>query len=133
MKNGNGSQKNCIVIAEDDDLTGELIEAVAARPGRQVLRANDGEAALRLIREHQPQLVVLDLFIPIRGGMEVLRLARKEGDPKRPRVLVLSAQGQLGTEEEARRSGADDFLAKPFIPGELAARIDRLLGKEAVQ
>ncbi len=122
--------KNCILVAEDDDLTSELIVASLRQPGRELLLATDGEMALQMARRHHPQLIVLDLVMPVRGGLEVLRTLRKDPAANGTRILVLSAQEQKATEEEVRRCGADDFLAKPFDPEELAGRASRLLPQE---
>ncbi len=124
--------KQCILVAEDDALTGELIRALLERPGREILLATDGEMALQMARKHHPQLVLLDLVMPVRGGLEVLRMLKKEPLPNDARIMVLSAQDQKGTEEEARRCGADDFMAKPFDPDELDRHIGRLLPEEVL-
>ncbi len=124
------SSRECILVAEDEPLTGELIMALLQKPGRKIVRAMDGETAIQMVRKHHPQLVVLDLFMPVRSGLDVLRTLRKEPDWDNYRIMVLSAQDQKGTEEEARRCGADDFLAKPFDPDELTRCVDRLLLEE---
>jgi len=120
-----------VLVAEDDDLTAELVTAVLQRTSCRVLRARDGETALRLICQERLHLVVLDLVMPLQNGLDVLRVLQKEPARSAYRVMVLTAHGEDGTEAEARRCGADDFLAKPFDPAELAARVRRLLPPQA--
>lgn len=114
-----------ILVAEDDELTAVLIAESLRDAGHRVVLAGDGNEALRLARALRPELVVLDLNLPGRRGHEVLRALRAV--PVRPRVLVLTALARADVEREIRGAGADDFMAKPFSPYELASRAGRLL------
>lgn len=123
-------ERACIVVAEDDDLTAAMILAVLRDVTWRAVWAADGEAAIQMVEQHRPQVLVLDLYLPIRTGLEVLRILRKRPDANGCRILVLTAQAQIGTEQEARANGADDFLRKPFDPLELKARVEQLLREE---
>lgn len=116
-----------IVIADDDRLIARLLASVLGRLGRPVLIAPDGDAALRLVRESRPALLVLDVHMPKKTGVEVLRTLRRENDPHDLRILVLTTQAQADSEARIRAAGADDFLAKPVDPDLVLQRVSALL------
>ena len=113
-----------ILIVEDDPNTAELVRLYLGRDGHKVLAASEGDEGLRLAREAHPDLVVLDLMLPGKDGMEVCRILREESDVP---IVMLTAR----VEEEDRLAGlnlgADDYVTKPFSPRELAARIRAVL------
>jgi DNA-binding response OmpR family regulator len=114
-----------ILVAEDDDLTARLVVETLRDAGYRVVRGRDGDEALELARTEQPSLIVLDLNMPGRRGYEVLRGALRQ--PRRPRVLILTALGRADVERQTRDLGADDFMRKPFAPHDLARRAVSLL------
>jgi DNA-binding response OmpR family regulator len=113
-----------IVVVDDDVKIGKLIEAYLVREGYRVALASDGLSALRLIRELSPALVVLDLMLPELGGLAVARTAREEGEVS---IIMLTAMGSTPERIQGLNAGADDYLAKPFSPSELVARIRSVL------
>ena len=119
---------NPVLIVEDDPETVELVRLYLRRDGHEVLSAGDGVEGLRLAREAQPGLVILDLMLPVLNGMELGRILRQESDVP---IIMLTAR----VEEEDRLSGlelgADDYVTKPFSPRELAARVKAVLRRAA--
>ncbi len=119
---------NPVLIVEDDPETVELVRLYLRRDGHEVLSAGDGVEGLRLARETQPGLVILDLMLPRLDGMELGRILRQESDVP---IIMLTAR----VEEEDRLSGlelgADDYVTKPFSPRELAARVKAVLRRAA--
>lgn len=117
-----------ILIVEDDQDTVRLVRLYLSRDGHKVLEANDGEEGLRVARERHPDLVILDLMLPGIDGFEVCRTLRNESDLP---IIMLTAR----VEEEDRLLGldvgADDYIAKPFSPRELAARVRAVLRRTA--
>ena len=117
-----------VLIVEDDPHTIEVVQLYLRRDGHQVISAADGLEGLRLAREAQPDLVVLDLMLPGMDGIEVCRLLREESEVP---IVILTAR----VEEEDRLTGldlgADDYVTKPFSPRELAARIRAVLRRSA--
>ena len=117
-----------VLIVEDDPNTVDLVQLYLRRDGHKVLAALDGREGLRLAREAKPDLVVLDLMLPGLDGMEICRILREESDVP---IVMLTAR----VEEEDRLAGldlgADDYVAKPFSPRELAARIRAVLRRTA--
>ncbi len=113
-----------VLVVDDDAKTVELVKLYLNRDGYKVLVAYDGVEALRLARESHPDLIVLDLMLPGRDGLEVCRTLRSESDVP---IIMLTART---TEEDKLRGldlGADDYITKPFSPKELAARIRAVL------
>lgn len=115
-----------VVVAEDDNLTALLTTEVLRRAGFSVVRASDGEAALEEVERLHPKVMVLDINMPRRDGLEVLRIVRRNLESARIRILVLSSHAQADVAERARREGADDYLVKPYAPADLVERVRRL-------
>ncbi len=114
-----------LLIVEDDTAIRVGLEEKLTSEGYRVTTAVDGEGAIRELEDRAFDLVVLDLMLPKRDGLSVLRWLRLR-DRDRP-VLILSARGDESDKVEGLRSGADDYLAKPFGIAELLARIQALL------
>ena len=112
------------VVVEDDPDTRELIEIVLRRDGIEVAAAEDGETALRLVRELRPDLVTLDVQLPDMEGTEVCRRLREFSDAL---VMMVTSRTDEVDRLVALDLGADDYLAKPFSPRELTARAGALL------
>ena len=113
------------VLVVDDDETSCLLVADALEPdGYVVLSAPDGNAALRLIRETGPDLVLLDLGLPGVSGLDVLARVREFSDVP---ILILSGRSDEGDRVQGLRLGADDYIIKPCSPLELAARVGAVL------
>ncbi len=118
-----------ILVVDDDRRVRELLEIAFGAHGYRVITAADGEEAVRRAMLERPDLIVLDVRLPKKSGIEVCELLRHEpGGAEIPIVLVSAA-----TENETRlmgfQRGADDYLAKPFSPSELLARAKRLLAR----
>jgi len=112
-----------LVVDDDDDiraLVGELLE----RAGHVVIKAPDGESALKLFYSRQPDLVVLDVSMPGLDGWEVLKRIRELSDVP---VLMLTARAEELEKVRGLRAGADDYVTKPFGRQELLARVDATL------
>lgn len=123
--------KRRILVVDDDKKTVELVKLYLERDGYQVLAAYHGRQALELARQRRPDLIVLDLMLPVVNGLDVCRILRAES--KIP-IIMLTART---TEEDTLLGldlGADDYIAKPFSPRELVARVRAVLrrvGQEA--
>jgi DNA-binding response OmpR family regulator len=113
-----------ILVVDDEPNIREVVGLYLRRDGHTVVAAADGEEALRLHHQHQPDLVVLDLMLPKMSGLEVCRRIQAE---RRVPLIMLTAK----SEEEDRiiglGVGADDYVVKPFSPRELTARVAAVL------
>lgn len=112
-----------VLVVEDDEGQRVLLTSVLQREGYPVVDASDGEAGLRAIAEHNPQVVLLDLNLPGMDGFELCRRLRADPATATLPVIVLSAHGSTGDMVSALDAGADDFISKPFQQAELLARL----------
>jgi two-component system response regulator QseB len=114
-----------ILLAEDDPMIGAGVRQGLRQDGFAVDWVRDGTAATLALAENVHDLVVLDLGLPRRDGLEVLKSMRRRGDT-RP-VLILTARDAVGDRVAGLDAGADDYMVKPFELSELAARVRALL------
>jgi two-component system, OmpR family, KDP operon response regulator KdpE len=119
-----------ILVVDDDEGVQRFVGTILRRNGYAVLRADDGQAAIAQAIDHSPHLVILDLSLPVISGLDVCRQLRTWYQAP---VLVLSAYGEENLIVRALDLGADDYLTKPFRPGEMLARIRALLRRSAQQ
>ena len=115
-----------ILIAEDDTDISRLLSRILEAQGYQALQAFSRTEALSLIEREEPDLLLLDLMLPGLSGEELLRKLREERRYSFP-VLILSAKSALGDKVALLKSGADDYITKPFEPEEVIARIQAAL------
>ncbi|GAB4406589.1 MAG: response regulator transcription factor [Anaerolineales bacterium] len=113
-----------ILVVEDDAKIADLLRRGLVFEGYAVDVAADGETALAMARDREPDLVILDLMLPGISGLEVCRRLRAAGDVP---ILILTAKGAVADRVQGLDSGADDYLVKPFAFEELLARIRALL------
>ena len=115
-----------ILIAEDEESIIASLEFLMRRALHDVRIARDGDEALRLVDEFQPDLVLLDLMLPRRSGLEVCGAIRA-GARGATRILMLTAKGGAGEIARGMAAGADDYLVKPFSTRDLVGRVRALL------
>ena len=114
-----------VLIVDDEQTLVETIEYNLQKAGFTVVRAYDGEAALKIYKKELPQIVVLDLMLPRLSGWEVCRELRLESG-KSPMILMLTARGEESDKVIGLEMGADDYMVKPFGMRELVARVKAL-------
>ena len=95
--------------------------------GVSLLVAEDGGKALRMIRDERPQLVVLDVMMPVMNGFDVCKTVKADGDLKSTFILMLTAKGQELDRNTGQEVGADMYMTKPFDPDELIETIRRCM------
>jgi two-component system alkaline phosphatase synthesis response regulator PhoP len=121
------SRTHLIVIVEDDEEIADLIRYNLEREGFRVRIATTGEAALKLILEHPPNLILLDLNLPNMSGFELCRRLRNESTTARVPILMLTARASESDKVLGLELGADDYITKPFSMRELIARVNAAL------
>ena len=116
-----------ILIVEDDPDIAQLVARYLDKAGFTTERVTSGREALQTITERPPDLVVLDLMLPHMDGLEVCRLLRAHDATSGIPVIMLTARAEESERIVGLELGADDYLAKPFSPNELVARVRALL------
>ena len=116
-----------VLIVEDDPDIAELVARYLDKAGFATERAASGRDALRTIKAKPPDLVVLDLMLPHVDGLEVCRLLRANDATAGIPIIMLTARAEESERIVGLELGADDYLAKPFSPNELVARVRALL------
>jgi adenylate cyclase len=116
-----------ILIADDHDLSRQMITDVIAGMGHELIVVHDGPSALLSARVQLPDLVILDVEMPGLTGFEVCRLLRSEDATSRIPIIMLTALHEAEDKVYGLDIGADDYLTKPFNPRELMARIEKRL------
>jgi len=119
-----------ILVVDDEANLRKVLAAQLGRDGYEVHTAEDGEAALAFLREHHVDLVITDLRMPKLGGMDLLRAALRE-QPDLP-VIILTAHGTVDTAVEALKTGAFDYISKPFDKDEVRLIVDKALKTRAL-
>lgn len=119
--------QNQILIADDDPLLRAVLEHKLAAAGYAVLSVEDGRAALDAARLGRPAAIVLDAMMPVMDGFEALRRLKADPTLKDMPVVMLTALKREDDVVSALKLGASDYVAKPFNPDELVARLDRLV------
>jgi len=121
-----------LILAIDDDLDIlKLIRFMLTKEGYSVITADGGAEGLRLAKELNPDLILLDVLMPAVSGLDVLQAVRSDKDSKTNTIPILMLTAQVATEDidEALSLGANAYMVKPFRPSNLLAKIPTLLKK----
>lgn len=119
-----------VLLAEDEDGIAIALEYLIAREGYATRRVADGQSALDALEQAPPDLVVLDVMLPLRSGYEICQIIRRDEALKDVKVLMMTARGGEVERRKGLALGADAFLTKPFATADLKAQIRALLGGE---
>lgn len=118
-----------ILVIEDDSKVSFLIELILSKAGYQVVKLEDGDLASKYIAQQSPpDLVLLDIMLPYKDGYQLLQEMRSHPNWKPVPVVILSALAQGKDITKGLSLEANDYLAKPFQPDELLARIKKYIG-----
>ena len=119
-----------LLVVDDEEPILKLLRVNLTVEGYRVLTASSGAAALELLEEHAPELIILDIMMPDLDGFQVLDLIRQRSDVP---VIMLTARGEVASLQKSLALGADDYIKKPFSISVLAARIRAKLRRHADQ
>jgi two-component system phosphate regulon response regulator PhoB len=119
--------KTKILVVDDEPAQRELLRYNLEKNGFQVLLADNGREAVMRVEDDAPDLVILDWMMPEASGIDVCRELRARSETHLMPIIMLSARGEEGDRALGLDSGADDYVAKPFSPRELVARVNALL------
>jgi CheY-like chemotaxis protein len=117
-----------VLIADDEPSMRLLVRATIESDQYQVMEASDGDEAWAMIKEHKPSVVLLDVQMPGRTGLEVLAMIRSDPSLAATRVIIVTAKALKADVEVGMAAGADLYLTKPFSPLDLLTRVDEALG-----
>ncbi|MBR2937198.1 MAG: response regulator transcription factor [Oscillospiraceae bacterium] len=119
-----------VLVVEDDPNIRELLQLYLEKEGYAVTLAADGAQGLEKFRAIQPNLVLLDVMMPVMDGWDVCKAIREEGSTP---VIMLTAKGETDDKVMGLKAGADDYVTKPFEMKELLARIEAVLRRADLQ
>src|SRR6195256_312167 len=121
------SMSTRVLVVEDDSDIAELVARYLEKAGYTTARVSSGRDALDAVRAKAPDLIVLDVMLPHVDGLEVCRLLRANDHTASIPIIMLTARADESERIVGLEIGADDYLAKPFSPNELVARVRALL------
>ncbi len=128
------SRERPLILAVDDEPgTRALLRKLLTNQGYDVVEAVDGRSALLAVAEHEPDLVCLDVMMPVLDGIQVCQQLRRQPEHSSLPILLLTALERPQDKARGLESGANDFLSKPFDESELSARLRSLLRTKALQ
>lgn len=120
------TKKKSILIADDEPDILEIISYNLSKEGYEVVTAQDGNEAIRLAMETKPQLLILDILMPYKSGMEVCQYLRMQPDFKETLIIFLTALNDEAIHVRGLENGADDYITKPISPKVLVSRVNAL-------
>ena len=120
-----------LVVEDEPDIAGLIKHALERGGDIQVEIAAAGDIALKSVADAPPDLVILDLNLPVVNGFEVCRILRMRPDTQRIPIIILTARSSETDRVVGLESGADDYITKPFSMRELAARVQAVLRRGA--
>ena len=116
-----------VLIVEDNDLNMKLFNDLLVAHGYGTLQTRDGIEALALARQHHPDLILMDIQLPIMDGYEATRLIKTDPNLRSIPIIAVTSYALSGEEKKARAAGCDDYVPKPFSPRQLLAKIRHYL------
>ncbi len=125
------SGRQTVLVVDDDRDVLDLVTRKLKQSGYDVVTAQDGLAALTVVAERKPDLMLLDVMMPGMSGVEVCRTLRADQGEGAPPVIFLSAKSQEADIEAGMAAGAEDYVVKPFSPRDLVARTEAVLARAA--
>ena len=119
-----GGAKKYILVAEDDKFYANIYKTKLAKEGYEVVVVGDGAQAIKLARQKKPDLILLDLVMPVKDGFETLKELKADANLKSVKVVVLSNLGQEEDIKKAKELGAQDYLVKTNVSiGQMMSKI----------
>ena len=116
-----------VLVVDDDPVILKLLEVNFEMEGFTVISAKDGQDGIDTARSARPDLVISDIMMPRKSGLELVAELKGDPDTKQIPIILLSAKAQNADERAGLEAGADDYVTKPFEPLDLVDRVNRLL------
>lgn len=118
-----------ILIADDNEMNRSLMVALLQRSGHEVLEAADGAQAVRLAKEHIPDLIIMDIQMPVLDGITALRMLRADESAKKIPVIAVTSYAMKGDREKFLKAGFDSYISKPINTKEVVKMIEQYIKK----
>jgi two-component system cell cycle response regulator DivK len=115
--------KKCILVVEDQEDNRQILRDLLTSGGFDMIEAENGADAITAAEANRPDLILMDIQLPILDGYEATRRIKANPDLKSIPIIVVTSYALSGDEDKARLAGCDDYVAKPFSPRELLAKI----------
>ncbi len=116
-----------VLVVEDDAMLAESLQALLKVKGYRVFFAADGQSAIETARREMPEIILLDLLLPVLGGIDVCRILKSEAKTSAIKIIALTALGRMGDVETAFAAGANDYVTKPYDNERLIKKIEKVL------
>ena len=113
----------CILVVEDQEDNRQILRDLLTNAGFEMIEAENGEEALASVARQRPDLILMDIQLPVLDGYEATRRIKAHPDLKSIPIIVVTSYALSGDEDKARLAGCDDYVAKPFSPRQLLAKI----------
>jgi len=120
-----------VLVVDDDPVILKLLEVNFEMEGFTVLVARDGEEGIEVARSNQPDVIVSDIMMPKKSGLELVVALKSDASTSEIPIILLSAKAQNADVRTGMEAGADDYVTKPFEPLDLVDRVNRLLETRA--
>ena len=116
-----------VLIVEDNELNMKLFHDLLEAQGYGTLQTKDGMEALKMAREHHPDLILMDIQLPEVSGLEVTKWIKEDDDLKSIPIIAITAFAMKGDEEKIRQGGCEAYIAKPITVAEFLKTVDKFL------
>jgi two-component system cell cycle response regulator DivK len=116
-----------ILVVEDQEDNRQILRDLLGSAGYELVEAEDGPAALTLVKRQRPDLILMDIQLPLMDGYEATRRIKAEPDLQSIPIIAVTSYALSGDEDKARAAGCDGYVTKPFSPRQLLAKIKEYL------
>ena len=118
----------CILVVEDQEDNRQILRDLLGSAGFQLIEAENGEEALKALARQRPDLILMDIQLPIMDGYEATRRIRANGDLKSIPIIAVTSYALAGDDAKALAAGCNGYVTKPYSPKKLLAKVKEYLG-----
>jgi len=119
--------RKCILVVEDQEDNRRIVRDMLTATDYEVIEAEDGEQALAVVAKQRPDLILMDIQLPVMDGYEATRRIKRDPSLSSIPIIAVTSYALSGDEEKARAAGCDDFVPKPYSPRQLLAKVRQYL------
>ena len=117
-----------ILVVEDTEDNRQILRDLLGMAGYDLIEANDGAEGVAMAAQHRPDLILMDIQMPVMDGYEATRRIKADPDLKAIPVIAVTSYALSGDEDKARAAGCDDYIAKPYSPRQMLAKVRGIVG-----